>query len=59
MLKWCQNNLSKKRGERKTLNFFTTCKFVITCHDKNVIYDSTIPKKKRLYDGVACYSTSY
>jgi len=25
---------------------FTTCKFVIACHDKNVICDSTIQEKK-------------
>ncbi len=44
--------------------FFTTCKFITACCDKNVIHDSMIQKKggggrKKLYDDVAYYSTSY
>ncbi len=33
----------KEKKKKPALNFFfMTCKFVMTCHDKNVIHDSTI-----------------
>ncbi len=38
-----------KSGKKKELFFkilFMACKFVMTCHDKNVICDCMIPKKK-------------
>ncbi len=34
--------VDKIGGKKKTLIFFTTCKFVITCRDDNVICDFTI-----------------
>ncbi len=35
-----------KSGEKNLINYiiFTTCKFVVACHEKNVICDSTFQK---------------
>jgi hypothetical protein len=38
----CVNRVKKNK---KTLNFFIACKFVMACDDKNEICDSTIQKK--------------
>jgi hypothetical protein len=51
----------EKIGNKITKKFIA-CNFVMACHKKNKICDSMICKcflKKRLYDDMAFYCTSY
>jgi hypothetical protein len=59
-----QTCISCLNGVKKYLStiFFTTCKFVMACHDNNVISNSTIYEKKikgKKKDDMVCYSMSY
>jgi hypothetical protein len=60
--------LTKEIKIKNPLKLFSRHKFIMARCDKNVIHDSTIQKKKaggggcgrkKLYDDVAHYSTSY
>jgi hypothetical protein len=51
MLKRCQNIfVNKIQKGKKNYIFFTTCKFVMAFHDKNVICDSAIWGENYKYD---------
>jgi hypothetical protein len=59
MVNGVKKNLFAKLGGEKKIKFVMTCIFVTSHHNKNMMHDSMIRKKRKLFDDVTHYSMTY